>query len=81
MFTSCGNFTSKPMVKKTTKGVCNKFKQLPIIRHAKRQLFYTNLALPKIFYLKKCVNYNKLKLRQNSLKGPKNPNSAKNAKK
>ena len=31
----------------------------------------------KIFDPKKCVNYNKLKLQQNRVKGPKYPNSAK----
>ena len=32
---------------------------------------------PKIFYQKKCVNYNKSNSRQNSVKGPKDPNNAK----
>ena len=36
---------------------------------------------PKIFYPKKCVKYDKSNLRQKSLKGPKDPNSAKNANK
>ena len=36
---------------------------------------------PKIFYLKKCVNYNKSNSRQNSVKGPKDPNSAKKCQK
>ena len=31
----------------------------------------------KIFYLKKCVNYEKSYLRQNGIKGPKDPNNAK----
>ena len=36
---------------------------------------------PKILYPKKCVNYDKSNLQQNSVKGPKDPNSPKNAKK
>ena len=32
--------------------------------------------MQNIFYPKKCVNYDKSNLRQNSLKGPKDPNSA-----
>ena len=32
---------------------------------------------PKVFYPIKCVNYNKSNLRQNTVKGPKDPNSAK----
>ena len=32
---------------------------------------------PIISYPKKCVNYDKSNLRQNSAKGPKDPNSAK----
>ena len=35
---------------------------------------------PKIFYSKSCVNYDKSNLRQNGVKGPKEPNSAKNVK-
>ena len=31
---------------------------------------------PKYFYSKKWVNYDKCNLRQNSVKGPKDPNSA-----
>ena len=36
---------------------------------------------PKIFYPKKCVNDNKSNSPEDSVKGPKDPNSAKNAKK
>ena len=36
---------------------------------------------PKIFYPKKFVNYDESNSRQNSVKGPKDPNSSENAKK
>ena len=36
---------------------------------------------PKIFYTKKCVNYDKSNSQQNSVTGPKNPNSAKKCQK
>ena len=40
--------------------------------------FFTQIWFePKIFYPKKCVNYDKSNLRQNSVTGPKDPNSAK----
>ena len=40
--------------------------------------FFTQILFQlKIFYPKKCVNYNKLKLQQNRVKGPKYPNCAK----
>ena len=42
--------------------------------------FYTNMTWAKKNYPKKCVNYDKYNSRQNSVKGPKDPNSAKNAK-
>ena len=35
------------------------------------------LAISPHFYLKKCVNYDKSNSRQYSVKGPKDPNSAK----
>ena len=37
---------------------------------------YNFLHEPKIFHPKKCVNYNKSNLQQNSVKGPKDPNGA-----
>ena len=46
-------------------------------RHGKRQLFHTNMVWAKIFYPKKCVNNDKSNSRQNSVKGPKDLNSAK----
>ena len=40
--------------------------------------FFTRARFePQLFYPKKCVNYDKSILRQNSVKGPKEPNSAK----
>ena len=39
--------------------------------------FYTNMVGAKNILPEKCVNYNKCNLRQNSVKGPKDPNSAK----
>ena len=48
-----------------------------MIRHAKRQLFTQTWFQPEIFNLKKCVNYEKSNLGQNSVKGPKDPNSSK----
>ena len=50
-------------------------------RHAKRQLFYTNMVWAKNILPKKCVNYNKSNLRQNSVKGQKDHICVKNAKK
>ena len=46
-------------------------------RHGKRQFFTDTWFESKIFYPKKCVNYNKSNLQQNSVKGPKDPNSEK----
>ena len=47
----------------------------------KDNLFAQTCFEPKIFYPKKCVNYDKSNSRQNSIKGPKDPNSEKNDKK
>ena len=45
--------------------------------HSKKTFFFKQTWFqPKIFYLKKCKNYDKLNLRQNSVKGPKDPNGA-----
>ena len=45
----------------------------------KKTFFFTQTCFePQIFYLKKCVNYNKSNSRENSVKGPKDPNGAKN---
>ena len=41
-----------------------------------KKSFFTQIWFkPKIFYLKKCVNYSKPNLQQNSVKRPKDPNS------
>ena len=48
------------------------------LQTCKNTFFFTQAWFePKIFYLKKCVNYDKYNSRQNSVKGPKDPNSAK----
>ena len=44
-------------------------------RHAKRHNFYTNKFCAKLFYPKKCINYNKSECLTNSVKGPKDQNS------
>ena len=45
-------------------------------------IFFTQTWFePKIFYPKKCVNYDKSNLQQNSVRGPKDPNIPNNAKK
>ena len=44
----------------------------------KDHFFFTQTWFePEIFYPKKCMNYDKSNRRQNSVKGPKDPNSAK----
>ena len=46
-----------------------------------KYIFFTQTWIEsKIFYPKKCVNYNKSNSRQNNVKGPKDPNSAKKGK-
>ena len=53
-----------------------------LVTDMQKDKFFTQTWFqPKIFYPKKCVNYNEWNLRQNSVKGPKDPNSAKNYKK
>ena len=54
-----------------------------LFQTCKKTIFFTQTWFePKIFYQKKCVNYDKSNLRQNSVKGQKDPNSVfKNAKK
>ena len=63
--------------------LCTVFSLQCAVRHAKRQFFFTQTWFKsKILFPKKCVNYDKSNLRQNSLKGQKEPNSVKkNAKK
>ena len=49
-----------------------------VVADMKKTIFFTQRGFePKIFYLKKCVNYNKTNLQHNSIKGPKDPNNAK----
>ena len=43
----------------------------------KDNFFTQTLFVPKNFYPKKCINYDKSSLRQNSIKGLKDPNSEK----
>ena len=56
-----------------------------VLIHADMQkdiLFFTQTGFEaKIFCPKKCINYDKSISQQNSVKGPKDHNSAKNAKK
>ena len=47
----------------------------------KDNLFTRTRFKPKLFYPKKCVNYDKSNSRQNSVKGPKDPLSAKKCQK
>ena len=46
-------------------------------RHGKRFFFTQTWFESRIFYQKNCLNYNKSNLRQNKVKGPKDPTSAK----
>ena len=47
-------------------------------RDGTRQKKFTRARFkPNQFYTKKCINYDKSNLRENSVKGPKDPNSAK----
>ena len=49
-----------------------------VVADMKKAIFFTQRGFePKIFYQKKCENYDKSNLRQNSVKGPKDPNNAK----
>ena len=50
-------------------------------QRAKKQFFTQTWFEPKIFYPKKCVKYDKSNSHQNSVKGPKDPNSAKKCQK
>ena len=45
-------------------------------KHGERPFFIQTWFEPKIFYLIKCINYDKSNSRVNSVKGPKDPNSA-----
>ena len=53
----------------------------PTNRHVKRIFFTQSWFEPNIFYPKKCVNFDKSNSQQNSVKGPKDPNSAKKGQK
>ena len=44
-----------------------------VVADMKKDIFFLH---NKIFYLKKCVNYDKSNLQQSSIKGPKDPNIA-----
>ena len=47
-----------------------------LFQTCKKTIFFTQTWLdPKLFYQKKSKNYDKSNLQQNSVKGPKNPNS------
>ena len=50
-----------------------------VVADMKKTIFFLHKEglSQKIFYLKKCVNYNKSNLQHNSIKGPKDPNNAK----
>ena len=49
-----------------------------LYRHAKRQFFYTNIVIAKNILPKKVRKLDNSNLQQNSVKGPKDPNSAEN---
>ena len=52
------------------------------MQRCKNITFFTRARFePKLFYLKKCVNYDKSNSRQNTVKGPKDKNSAKKCQK
>ena len=53
---------------------------IPIPEMQKDNFFTQRSFEPKLFYPKKCVNYDKSTLRQNIVKGPNEPHSAKNTK-
>ena len=50
-----------------------------VVADMKKGNFFTQRGFEpkKFFFLKKCVNYNKLNLQQNRIKGPKDPINAK----